>query len=458
MKNSLEDTLELEREDITKNETELFKVDGKPTLLESIPLALQHVMAMFVGNIAPILIISRVAKLDSEITTILIQCAMFAAGIATIVQLYPLKITSGIIVGAKLPVVMGVSFGFLPTVLSIISGSSLNIPLVFGAQIAGGISSIFIGLGLKKIRRFFPPLVAGTVVFSIGLSLFPIGINYMAGGVGSQNYGSYLNWGISFSVLIIVLFFNQFTKGFLKLSSILIGMLFGYIISITLGMVDFSPVIKANWIAFPKLFILGIPKFEFGSILAMVIMYLVTAIQAVGDLSAITMGALDRNVTDEELSGGVIGNGIAAIFSSIFNSFPTATYSQNVGLVVLTKVVSRFVIFLAALFLLIAGFMPKLGALIGTIPSAVIGGGTIIVFSMITMTGIQVISKSGITPRTMIIVGLSVAMGAGIGQVPQAIGSFPSIFRLIFGSSVVVSTLLSLILNLILPKEDINKK
>lgn len=458
MKNSLEESLELEKEIIAKKETELFKIDGKPALLEALPLAFQHVMAMFVGNIAPILIISRVAKLDLEITTVLIQCAMFAAGIATIIQLYPLKITNGIVIGAKLPVVMGVSFGFLPTVLSIISGNSVNIPLVFGAQIIGGISSIFIGLGLKKIRKYFPPLVAGTVVFSIGLSLFPIGINYMAGGVGSQSYGSYLNWGISFSVLIIVLFFNQFTKGFTKLSSILIGMLFGYIVSVFLGIVDFSPVMKASWFAFPKLFILGTPKFEFGPILAMVIMYLVTAIQAVGDLSAITMGALDRNVTDEELSGGVIGNGIAAIFSSVFNSFPTATYSQNVGLVVLTKVVSRFVIFLAALFLLVAGFIPKLGALIGTIPSAVIGGGTIIVFSMITMTGIQVISKSGITARTMVIVGLSVAMGAGIGQVPQAISSFPPMFRLIFGSSVVVSTLLSLVLNLILPKDNLSKK
>lgn len=415
---------------LLKEEKELFRIDGKPAFLEALPLAFQHIVAMFVGNVAPILIISRVAKIDPSVTTILIQCAMLAAGVATFLQIYPTKLFGGLRVGSKLPVVMGTSFGFLPTVLAILGGNSLNLPILFGAQIVGGIASILIGAYLKKIRKYFPPLVAGTVVFSIGLSLFPIGINYMAGGVGAPTYGSYQNWAISLIVLGTVLYFNQFTKGITKLSSILIGIVVGYVISVFLGMVNFTPVREAAWFAFPKFFIFGAPKFEMGSMIAMVIMYLVTAIQAVGDLSAVTLGGVNREVSDQELSGGVIGNGVGAIFSAVLNSFPTATYSQNVGLVVLTKVVSRYVIAIAAGFLLIAGFVPKFGAIINTIPSAVIGGGTITVFSMITMTGIQVISKGGITGRTMIIVGLSVAIGAGIGQVPQSIAPISSICKI----------------------------
>ncbi|MCI6152027.1 MAG: purine permease [Fusobacterium perfoetens] len=435
---------------------ELFKIDGKPSFLEALPLAFQHIVAMFVGNVAPILIVSRVAKLDQNIITILIQCSMLTAAIATFIQIYPISIF-GLQTGSGLPIVMGVSFGFLPTTLAILAGGSENLPILFGSQIMGGIVSILIGGYLKKIRKFFPPLVAGTVVFSIGLSLFPIGINYMAGGVGSPTYGSYENWAISLIVLGIVLFFNHYTKGITKLSSILIGMSIGYIISLFLGIVDFTPVKEASWFALPKFFVFGAPKFEIGSIIAMSIMYLVTAIQAVGDLSAVTLGGMNREVTDKELSGGVIGNGFGALVASALNSFPTATYSQNVGLVVLTKVVSRYVIGIAASFLLIAGFVPKFGALINTIPSAVIGGGTITVFSMISMTGIQIISKNGITGRTMIIVGLSVALGSGIGQVPQAIAQFPQIIKLIFGSSVVMSTLLALLLNLLLPKEEEKK-
>lgn len=433
---------ELKQERVSRDAKELFEIDGRPAFIEALPLAFQHIVAMFVGNVAPILIISRVAKLDPSVTTILIQCAMLAAGVATFLQIYPIKLFAGLRIGSKLPVVMGTSFGFLPTVLAILGGNSVNLPVLFGAQIVGGVASILIGAYLKKIRKYFPPLVAGTVVFSIGLSLFPIGINYMAGGVGTPTYGSYQNWTISLIVLATVLFFNQFTKGITKLSSILIGI------------VNFAPVKEAAWFAFPKFFIFGTPKFEVGSMVAMIIMYLVTAIQAVGDLSAITLGGINREVTDKELSGGVIGNGVAAIMSAVLNSFPTATYSQNVGLVVLTKVVSRYVIGIAATVLLVAGFVPKFGAIINTIPSAVIGGGTITVFSMITMTGIQIISKSGITGRTMVIVGLSVAIGAGIGQVPQAIAQFPQFIKLIFGSSVVMSTLLALLLNIILPKEE----
>ena len=289
---------ELKQERVSRDAKELFEIDGRPAFIEALPLAFQHIVAMFVGNVAPILIISRVAKLDPSVTTILIQCAMLAAGVATFLQIYPIKLFAGLRIGSKLPVVMGTSFGFLPTVLAILGGNSVNLPVLFGAQIVGGVASILIGAYLKKIRKYFPPLVAGTVVFSIGLSLFPIGINYMAGGVGTPTYGSYQNWTISLIVLATVLFFNQFTKGITKLSSILIGIVVGYVISVCLGIVNFAPVKEAAWFAFPKFFIFGTPKFEVGSMVAMIIMYLVTAIQAVGDLSAITLGGINREVTD----------------------------------------------------------------------------------------------------------------------------------------------------------------
>lgn len=434
----------------------MFDIDGKPSITKSIPLGLQHVVAMIVGNIAPLLIISRVLELNATDTTLLVQCALVASGLATIIQLYPIKIGKNYRIGARLPVIMGVSFGFLPTCLAI--GNSYGISGILGAQIIGGIVSIFVGVWIKKIRIFFPPIVAGTVVISIGLSLFPVAINYMAGGIGSPEYGSPLSWIISLIVLVVVLYFNQFTKGFTSLSSILLGMIVGYIICLFMGIVDFTPVKNATWFALPKPLNFGI-TFKADAMIAMIIMYIVTAIQAVGDLSATTIGGLGREVTDEELSGGVIGNGVAAIVSAMMNSLPTATYSQNVGLVVLTKVVSRFVLAIGIGFLFIAGLVPKFGAIMTTIPQAVIGGGTITVFSMITMTGIKLITREELTGRNAIIVGLSIALGVGIVQVPNSIAQFSDSFKMIFGgSSVVIATLTALTLNLIFPKPNQKKE
>jgi len=430
----------------------MFDIDGKPSIIKSIPLGLQHVVAMIVGNIAPLLIISRILGLSVSDTTLLVQCALVSSALATMIQLYPIKINENYRIGARLPVIMGVSFGFLPTCLAI--GNSYGIAGILGAQIIGGIVSIFVGIWIKKIRKFFPPIVAGTVVLSIGLSLFPVAINYMAGGIGSPNYGSPLSWGISLTVLIVVLYFNQFTKGFTSLSSILLGIIVGYIICLFMGLVDFTPVKNAAWFALPKPLHFGI-TFKADAMIAMIIMYIVTAIQAVGDLSATTIGGLEREVTDKELSGGVIGNGVAAIVSALLNSLPTATYSQNVGLVVLTKVVSRFVLAIGIAFLFIAGFVPKFGAIMTTIPQAVIGGGTITVFSMITMTGIRLITRDELTGRNAIIVGLSIALGVGIVQVPNSIAQFSDSFKMIFGgSSVVIATLTALSLNLIFPKPE----
>lgn len=431
----------------TKN-TSVFDLDGIPTLDKAIPLSLQHVLAMIVGNITPAIIVAGTVKLGTADKTLLVQCAMFIAGIATLIQLYPIGR-----IGSRLPVIMGVSFAYVPTLIAI--GGEFGIASIFGAQLIGSLAAIIVGIFIKPLRKFFPPLVAGTVVFTIGLSLYPIAINYIAGGVGSPTYGSYTNWIIAIITLIVVLFCNQFTKGYLKLASILVGIVVGYIISIIVGIVDFTPVAQAGWFSVPKPLHFGM-EFNPSAVISMVIIYVVNAVQAVGDISATTVGGLGREAEDKELSGGIIGNGVASVLASIFGGLPTATYSQNVGIVVMTKVVSRFILMIAAGVILLAGFIPKIGALMTTIPQCVLGGATITVFAMITMTGIKLIIQDELSGRNVTIVGLAVALGMGITQTPEALALFPDWVMMIFGkSAVVIATIVVLALNIILPKKSI---
>ncbi|SCY92621.1 uracil-xanthine permease family protein [Alkaliphilus peptidifermentans] len=434
-------------EKTTKNMS-VFDLNGVPTLGKATPLGLQHVLAMIVGNVTPAIIVAGVVGLNSADRTLLVQCAMFIAGIATLLQLYPIGK-----VGSGLPVIMGVSFAYVPSLIAI--GSQYGIAGIFGAQLIGGIAAIIVGIFIKPIRKYFPPLVAGTVVFTIGLSLYPIAINYIAGGVGSPTYGAFINWGIAIITLSVVLFCNQFTKGYTKLASILMGIVVGYVISITFGIVDFTPVREAAWFAVPKPLHFGI-EFYPSAIITMIIMYIVNSVQAVGDLSATTVGGMGREVTDKELSGGIIGNGLSSVIASLFGGLPTATYSQNVGIVAMTKVVSRFVLALAAGFILLGGFVPKFGAVMTTIPQSVLGGATITVFAMITMTGIKLIIQDELSGRNITIVGLAVALGMGITQVPQSLALFPSWVMMVFGSSaVVIATVVVFTLNLILPQKTL---
>lgn len=432
----------------TTESMSVFDLNGVPTLGKAMPLGLQHVLAMIVGNVTPAIIIAGVVGLNTADRTLLVQCAMFIAGIATLLQLYPIGR-----IGSGLPVIMGVSFAYVPSLIAI--GSQYGIAGIFGAQLVGGIAAMIVGIFIKPIRKYFPPLVAGTVVFTIGLSLYPIAINYIAGGVGSPNYGAFINWGIAMITLVVVLFCNQFTKGYTKLASILVGIVVGYVISILVRIVDFTPVKEAAWFAVPKPLHFGI-EFYPSAIITMIIMYIVNSVQAVGDLSATTVGGMGREVTDKELSGGIIGNGLSSAIASLFGGLPTATYSQNVGIVAMTKVVSRFVLALAAGFILLGGFVPKFGAIMTTIPQSVLGGATITVFAMITMTGIKLIIQDELSGRNITIVGLAVALGMGITQVPQSLALFPSWVMMVFGSSaVVISTVVVFTLNLILPQKTL---
>ncbi|SHH19069.1 uracil-xanthine permease family protein [Clostridium grantii] len=425
----------------------LFQYDGKPSLKEIIPLGLQHVVAMIVGCVTPALIISGVADLTPADKILLVQASLFFAGIATLIQIFPI----GKRIGSRLPVIMGVSFAYVPTLVAI--AGEFNMATVFGAQIIGGLVAILFGLFLKKLLVFFPPLVTGTVIFSIGLSLYSVAIKYIAGGVGSATFGSPKNWAVALLTLGVVLFVNYFTKGSLKLASILIGIIVGYIVSIFLGMVSFDAVASAGLVQIPKPLHFGI-QFNATAIISMVIMYIVNSVQAIGDLSATTGGGMDRVPTDEELAGGVIGNGFSSIIGALFGCMPTATYSQNVGIVTVNKVINKWVFAFASFVVILAGVVPKFASLLTTIPQCVLGGATISVFATITMTGVKMIASNNLTMRNSAVVGIAVALGVGIVQVPDAFALFPSWFISIFGkSSIVVTTIVAIALNLILPKD-----
>lgn len=425
----------------------LFRFDGRPTMKEIIPLGLQHVVAMIVGCVTPAIIVAGVCDLSPSDKILLVQTSLVFSGIATLIQLFPLfkKIGSG------LPIIMGVSFAYVPTLTAI--AGEFNLATIFGAQLIGGAVAIVFGIFVKKLARFFPLVVTGTVIVSIGLSLYSVAVKYIAGGAGSETFGSPLNWLVALITLGVVIFLNFFTKGNLKLSSILIGIIVGYIISFFLGMVKFEDTSALGIIQIPKFMRFGM-SFNATAIISMVIMHIVNSVQAIGDLSATTGGGMGRIATHEELSGGIIGNGVSSILGSFFGCMPTATFSQNVGIVTMNKVINRSVFVFASIVIIVAGLVPKFSAVLTSIPQCVLGGATISVFATITMTGVKMVSESGLSKRNVTLVGISIALGVGITQVPDALALFPSWAISIFGkSSIVVTTLVAIILNLILPKD-----
>ena len=400
--------------DQTSMSEELFKIDGKPSTSQALPLALQHVVAMVVGCVAPAIIISGVAGLSASDSVILIQAALTMSAISTLFQVFPLLRGKKFSIGSGLPVIMGISFAYLPTMQAI----------------------------------------TGTVVFSIGLSLYPTAINYMAGGAASKSYGSWQNWLIAFITLAVVTFLNHYGKGIFKLASILIGIIVGYIIALCFHMVDFSAVANASWFALPQFMHFGV-KFNPAACIAIGVLFAINSIQAIGDFSATTTGGMDRMPTDEELNGGIVAYGLTNIFCALFGGLPTATYSQNVGIVGSTKVVSKKVFGLAAGIILIAGLIPKFSSLLTTIPYCVLGGATVSVFASIAMTGIKLIASHPMDFRNTTVVGLAVALGMGVTQANAALATFPSWVTTIFGKSpVVLATITAIILNLILPKNS----
>lgn len=435
-------------------DSELFKLDGRPALGKAIPLALQHVVAMIVGCVTPAIIVSGSAGLSDADSVTLLQAALIVAALSTLLQLFPIFKGKSMAIGSGLPVIMGISFAYVPSMQAIAEG--FDVATILGAQIFGGVIAALVGLNIKAIRKFFPPLITGTVVFAIGLSLYPTAINYMAGGTGKPDYGSWQNWAISLITLAVVIALNHFGKGIVKLASILIGIIVGYIIALFAGMVDFTPVASAALFQIPMPLHFGI-KFEISSCAAIGVLFAINSIQAIGDFSATTTGSMDRMPTDTELKGGIFGYGISNILGALLGGLPTATFSQNVGIVVTTKVVSRVVLGLSAAILLIAGILPKFSSLLTTIPSCVLGGATVSVFATIAITGIKLITQKPLTFRSTTIVGLSIAMGMGVTQASASLAQFPEWVTMIFGKSpVVLATICAVLLNLILPKDKEN--
>lgn len=441
----------------------LFQLNGIPPLGMSISLALQHLVAMIVGCVTPAIIIANALGLPQSERVLLIQVSLVMSAVTTLIELFPI----GGKLGSGLPVMFGISFAYLPSMQAIVGGGG-DIATIAGAMVIGGIVAAVVGVFVKKIRRFFPPIITGTVVFTIGLSLYPTAINYMAGGAGNTYevvvlrkgltsalvHGSWQNWAVAAFTLIVVMVMSNKGKGICKLAAILLGMIAGYIVAAVFGMVDLSEVRDAAWFSLPQFMHFGI-KFEFSACIALALLFAINAIQAIGDLTATTVGGLNREPTDQELQGGIVTYGLTNVLSAFFGSLPTATYSQNVGIVTTNKVVNRVVFALAGGFLLLAGLIPKFSAILTTIPQCVLGGATITVFSTIAMTGMKLIASETISPRNTTIVGLSAALGVGISQSSSALRQFPESITIIFGKTpVVIATIMAVLLNLILPQEN----
>jgi len=432
----------------------VFSLDGIPPAGQMIPLGLQHVVAAIVGVITPAIMVSNTCGLEGTDRTMLIQVSLIVTAIATLIQLYTIVHK----VGSGLPVIMGISFAYVPTLLAI--GGQFDLPTILGAEIVGGCVAVVFGIFVKQIRKLFPPLITGTVIFTIGLSLYPTAVKYMAGGAGAEDFGSLKNWSVAIVTLLVVIVLQNFAKGVLKLGAILWGMIAGYLLALCLGMVDFSAVGSAGWFQLATPLHFGV-KFELSAAISLSVVYIINAVQTIGDLSSTTLGGMDRMPTDKELSGGIIAQGAVSIVGALFGGLPAATYSQNVGIVTVNKVINKAVFAFASLVLLVAGLVPKLSAVLTTIPQAVIGGATISVFATITMTGIRMITSENFTMRSSAIVGLSVALGVGITQVAGSLQGpgFPAWVNTVFGSSpIVVAAITAIILNLALPKDQGGKK
>ena len=424
-----------------------------PPLGQALPLAFQHIVAMIVGCVTPAIIIAGVAGLSGEDKVIIVQAALVVSALATLLQVFPVGFRKGSLqFGAGLPLIVGGGFAYVTSMSTIVEG--YGIATIFGAEIVGGIVAVLVGLSYNKIKSLFPPLIIGIVILCIGLSLYPIAIRYMAGGQGSESYGSWQNWAVAIFTLVIVTVLNHFGKGIVKLASILIGMVAGYVVSAFFGMVSFSSVASASVFQLPQVMHFGI-NFEVSSCVAIGLLFAINSVQAIGDFTATTVGGLGREPSDKELQGGIVGYGVMNIIGAVFGGLPTATYSQNVGIVATTKVVNRCVLGLAAIILGVAGLIPKFSALLTTIPQCVLGGATVSVFASIAMTGMKLITSEDMNYRNTSIVGLAAALGMGISQASAALATFPSWVTMIFGKSpVVLATLIAILLNIILPKEE----
>ncbi len=447
---------------------------GKMSLAQALPLGLQHVLAMFVGNLTPLLIITGACGITggsdlADLQIELLQNAMIIAGLVTLVQLYAIGPCGG-----KVPIIMGTSSGFIGVfsgVAKTMGSGVVTYGAMMGASIIGGLFEGVLGFFLKPLRRFFPSIVTGTVVLSIGLSLISVGINSFGGGVAAKDFGSMENIGLGLFVLCVILFCKHWGKGIVSNAAILFGIVAGYIVAFIMGFVlpttgvaggteyvkawvlNWDKVSQAAWLAVPSILPVDI-VWDMRAIVPVGIMFIVTAVETVGDISGVMEGGMNREATDKELSGGVICDGWGSTFAAIFGVLPNTSFSQNVGLVTMTKIVNRFALATGAVFLVLCGLIPKLGALISIMPQSVLGGAAVMMFSSIVVSGIMLITKGSLTARNLTIVAVALGVGYGMGATPRILAHAPMFVNLIFGGSgIVPAAVVAILLNIVLPAD-----
>lgn len=424
----------------------IYELDGKVPVSKAVPFGLQHILAMFVSNIAPILIVAGVVKMPVEQSGALVQSAMLVAGIGTLVQLYPLWR-----IGSGLPIVMGISFTFVS--IACVIGAKYGYGGVMGAVLVGGILEGVLGLGAKYWRRFIPPIVAATVVTSIGFSLLAVGANSFGGGFGNPNFGDAPYIIVGSITLVACMAFNIVAKSFYKQLSVLFGLVVGYIAASFFGMVNLSKLAQAKLIAIPQLLPFEM-EFHPDAIFAFLLIFLVSATETIGDTSAMTAIGLRRNVTEREVSGSISCDGFVSSLSSVFGCLPITSFSQNVGLIAMTKVVNRFAIMTGAVIMILAGLFPAFGVLLASLPEAVLGGCMLMMFGSIVVSGVQMIASCGYNTRNVTIASLALSIGIGFTQTPAIFKIFPALIKNVFAENcVAVVFIVAMVLNLILPEE-----
>lgn len=439
---------------------ELRDPNFTPPLTKAIPLGIQHVLAMFVSNVTPAIIVAGAAGFgfgsnspDFPELLYLIQMSMLFAGIATLLQ----TITIGP-VGAALPIVQGTSFAFLPIMIPLVAGKGIDgLAALFGGVVIGGVFHAFLGLFIGKIRFALPPLVTGLVVMMIGLALVKVGIQYAAGGVpaiGTPEYGSLLNWSAALVVIFVTLGLKFFTGGMLSISAVLLGLIAGYVYALAVGMLSFD-AIAASWsraasFALPQPFKYGF-EFSFAAIIGFCLMAFVSAVETVGDVSGITKGGAGREATEAEISGATYADGLGSAFAGLFGGFPNTSFSQNVGLIAMTGVMSRHVVTCGAIFLIICGLVPKVGGVIRTVPIEVLGGGVIVMFGMVVAAGISMLADVTWNRRNMVIFAIALSIGLGLQLEPGAVQYLPDTARILMTSGLLPAAAIAIILNLALP-------
>lgn len=424
----------------------IYRLDGMVPVQKAVPFGLQHILAMFVANISPIIIVGGACGLRGKDIAMLIQVSMIMAGIGTLVQLFTIfgKMGSG------LPIVMGISFTFV-SILSFV-GVQYGYGAVMGAVLIGGIIEGILGLFAKYWLKIISPIVAASVVTAIGFSLLSVGAASFGGGTGSEDFGSAQNWILGSVTLACCILFHIFAKSYYKQLSVLFGLVVGYILVVIMGVVDFSAIKDAGIIALPSIMPFKM-EFRPDAILSVVLIFLVSATETIGDTSALALSGLGRDVTEKETSGSIACDGFVSSLSAVFGCMPITSFSQNVGLVAMTKVVNRFTIATGAVIMILAGIFPVFGAVLSTLPDAVLGGCTIMMFGTIVVSGLQMISKCGFTQRNTVIAALSLSIGLGFTQCGELFEIFPRMIQNVFAQNcVAVVFVVAIILNLILPK------